>query len=35
MIREILPALEGGVKCLEIIDFVFINTSKGKEEKKS
>lgn len=35
MIAKILHALKDRIKYLEIIVFGFINTSKGKEEKKS
>lgn len=35
MITDTLRALKGGIKYLEIIVFGFINTSKGKEEKKN
>lgn len=34
MITDTLHAPEGGIKYLEIIVFGFINTSKGKKEKK-
>lgn len=35
MITDTLHAPEGGIKYLEIIVFGFINTSKGKKEKKN